>query len=397
MPRRREVHVQHVITGLETGGAEILLERLIPQLTLQGVRSSVVSLAGIGPVGSRLLGAGVDVRALAPAGLLGRMRLLRSATDVMMDASPDLVHTWLVHSDFIGGLAARTLGLPIVWSVHHSGLGVGVPRATKLLDSVNSRLSTWVPDEIICTSDTTRRMLETRKYPKSRLSVIKNPVDSQNDRFPPRAEMRGMLGLPMSARVVGHVARFSPQKDHATLLAALSRVMEQDPRVQAVLVGRGVTRTNPSLSRLLSQAPFRGRLHLLGERHDARLLQSAFDVSVSSSAYGETFPLVLGEAVMAGVPVVTTDVGDSAEFARLSGVVVRPRDPTALALGITRILAAHRGETVEKAAQETKDYFIAQYGMEAGAARYSDIYRRVISARGRGMALDSGRDHTAEG
>jgi glycosyltransferase involved in cell wall biosynthesis len=73
------------------------------------------------------------------------------------------------------------------------------------------------------------------------------------------------------------------------------------------------------------------QIHLLGERSDIPRLSAALDIASSSSAYGEAFPMVIGEAMSCGVPCVVTDVGDSARIVDNTGYVVPPREPQALA------------------------------------------------------------------
>ena len=74
------------------------------------------------------------------------------------------------------------------------------------------------------------------------------------------------------------------------------------------------------------------------------MLQAAFDVATSASAFGEGFSNVIGEAMACSVPCVVTDVGDSRWIVGDTGVVVAPRDPVALAEAWERLLAAGPGE-----------------------------------------------------
>src|SRR6185295_15103803 len=104
------VHVVHVIVGLEIGGAELMLARFVTQSRSKGeFRHSVVSLTSLGSVGAQLQQAGVAVHVLGlkarRGGLLGFWRLRRA----LRALQPDIVHTWMYHADFLGGLAARSL------------------------------------------------------------------------------------------------------------------------------------------------------------------------------------------------------------------------------------------------------------------------------------------------
>ena len=118
-PRR----VVHVITGLEVGGAESVLHRLLASVDRERYDCRVVSLKGDGPIGDRLRADGIDVEILSldrrpldwPA-LVHRLHRL----------APDVVQTWLYHADFLGGWAARLARLPrVIWTVRHANLEPG--------------------------------------------------------------------------------------------------------------------------------------------------------------------------------------------------------------------------------------------------------------------------------
>ena len=121
----------------------------------------------------------------------------------------------------------------------------------------------------------------------------------------------------------------------------------------------------------------RGNVRLLGPRTDIPAIAAALDVGVLSSAYGEGFPNVVGEAMACGVPCVVTDTGDSAAVVGDSGVVVPPRDPRALAGGVLRLLglpAAERAALGAVARRRIEE----QYSLGAVAARYQTLYRDLV-------------------
>ncbi len=106
----RAIRVTHIINGLERGGAETVLARLVSRLDRQVVENRVLSLTGHGPIGNELVDAGVSVSAFDfPRNLSGVAQYGR-LVKVIRDGAPDIVQTWMYHSDLIGGSAARLAG-----------------------------------------------------------------------------------------------------------------------------------------------------------------------------------------------------------------------------------------------------------------------------------------------
>jgi glycosyltransferase involved in cell wall biosynthesis len=111
-----------------------------------------------------------------------------------------------------------------------------------------------------------------------------------------------------------------------------------------------------------------------------QILTAAVDIAVSSSAYGEGFANVVGEAMSCGVPCVVTDVGDSAAIVGDTGCVVQPRDPQALAHALSALLekaAAVRQTLGARARQRVIDLF----ALDTIVRRYEELYVQVHSER----------------
>ena len=111
----------------------------------------------------------------------------------------------------------------------------------------------------------------------------------------------------------------------------------QRPGIHFVLVGQGVDESNRELIREIRNHNISLNLHLLGNRHDIRNIMPALDMLVLSSAFGEGFPNVLGEAMAAGVPCIVTNVGDAPKIVADTGRVVHAKDPAGLAAAIREV------------------------------------------------------------
>jgi glycosyltransferase involved in cell wall biosynthesis len=364
------LRVAHVITTLDLAGAQLLLHRLVDRLDPAVVRGEVIGLGPTGPAAALLEQAGWPVTTLDMAS--GRVRLqdLRRLTRELRRIDADVVHTWMYHPELLGGLVARTTTrTPVLWSLHQSALPAGdMRRSTRAIARINAMLSPWVPAQIVSTSWAARDYHVGLGYTGAKIVVV--PTSFDLSEAPPASSLRAELGIPRQAPVVVRVGRFHAQKDYPTLLRAMDLVLAERDDVHVVLMGEGVTPRNPALP---SPSDPR-RVHLLGERADAPALVAACDVAVSSSAFGESTPLVIGEAMAAGVPVVTTDVGDSARLVGDTGRVVPPRDAAALAAATTELLALDLGAR-RALGQVGRDRIREHFSLDVMVARYVELYQ----------------------
>jgi glycosyltransferase involved in cell wall biosynthesis len=168
-------------------------------------------------------------------------------------------------------------------------------------------------------------------------------------------------------------------KDHQAFLAAARIAAKERPDLVFVLAGTG---TEPG-STIAVQAAALGlgdRVRLLGRRSDIPALFAAFDLVTLSSANGEGFSNVLGEAMACGTPCVATDVGDASIILGDSGVIVPPRSPEALAQAWLRMIALgpEKRRAIGHAARQR---IVARYGIDAIGRRYARMYRRLVALR----------------
>lgn len=329
------VKIVHFITGLQLGGAEMVLLQLVEGMDQSRFSNHVVSLDSDGPLKERLEGAGATVTCLggnlrSPATLMKVRRITRSER-------PHLVQTWMYHGDLFGGLGAKIGGsAPIVWGIHAGPLPPpGEKRLMKLGIRGLGFLSRWVPTRVVCCSRSSLEVHARNGYDRKRMLVIPNGFPLRSMVAVDSISVRESVGVAADAKVVGRFGRWHVQKDLRTMLRAFKE-LSGDPHL--FLVGSGMDSGNSDLWAMIQGLGLTGRVQLFGEVGDPAPYYMACDVVVSSSGFGEAMPLVLGEAMSLGVPVVTTDVGDSGELVGSDSRVVPPANPVALASAIQRVL-----------------------------------------------------------
>jgi len=322
----------HVITGLNDGGAEGVLYRLVSGDNRY--KHLVISLMDEGKYGPMMREAGTAVVCLyMPKGRL-TLRGVFKLWQILRQNQPDVVQTWMYHADLIGGVAARLAGIKnVFWNIRHTHLEPGKSgRATILVARICAWLSRFVPKKIVCCAEKALQVHAELGYAKKKMLVISNGF--QLNVFKPDTfwsnRIRKELGL-FNVPLLGMVGRFNAQKNHECLLKSLSLLQEKGLAFKCLLVGSGVDENNQKLKDWLRIYSLEDKVILLGQRNDIPGIMNALDVHLLSSSFGEAFPNVLAEAMACGKPCVTTDVGDAALIVGDTGWVVAPNDYEALA------------------------------------------------------------------
>lgn len=374
----KSVRVVHVITSLNVGGAERALLRLLQQPAGEFESVAVINLVGRGALARDVEAAGVPVFDVGLRSLMGAPGAVRRIHRLLRHLQPDVVHTWMHHADLVGGLAARAARVPAVaWNLRASNLpSDGYSRSTRALVRVNARLSRWIPDVITCVAEAARRDHQAIGYAASKMVVVPNGVPCPEMSSTAREELRRELGVEAGVILVGRVARFHPMKDYRTLIRAAGILRETHREVEWLLCGRDVTWDNAELASWIDRAGVGDRVHLLGPRTDVDRIYAALDLACSSSAHSEGFPNVVAEAMAAGLPVVTTDVGDSAVIVGDTGRVVPPRDPESLAAAVADL--ADDPALRARLGRAARSRVLDEFGLERMVERYSAVYASIV-------------------
>lgn len=369
----------NIIIGLDLGGAEIALHRLMTQLNRAHVTPVVLSLTARGVVGARLEEAGVEVITLESS-RRSIMSVIPRLVSLLRKLQPQIVQTWMYHADLFGGIAASLAGRPpIVWGIRsaleHPREAGKITRHVIKACALSSR---WIPDRIVSVSESGRRIHASWGYPAERITVIPNGFDletfSPNEKV--RTEFRREIGASEEAIVITNVGRVHPHKDHETLLGATARLRESDIDIHLVMAGDGTAQALADFVHRTSVLIPRGRIHLLGPRHDVARILNGTDIYCSSSI-AEAFPNSVGEAMSCEVPCVVTDVGDSAQLVGETGVVVPPGDASALAAGVESLLVVGKAERQELG-RRARGRIALNYDIQRIAARYESLYMELI-------------------
>ena len=374
--------VFHVITGLGQGGAEVVLYRLVSG-SQDSASHCVISLTNEGVFGERLRQCGAKVVCLGMSGAFGTLAGIARLVRLLRRGRPDVVQTWMYHGDLLGGLAAKILGIPVVWGVHNTNLEKNyTKRVTRGVVGILSVIAKFVPSSIVSCSDTARDAHQALGYPKELFRIIPNGLDVSEYRpdHVDRESFRREIGVVAADLVFCNVARFHPQKDHRNLISAFLKAFADQDRVHLVMCGEGLVQDNSDLVRYFRAGVVPDRVHLLGARNDIPRVLAGADYFVLSSL-GEAFPCVVVEAMAAGVPCVVTDAGDSAAIVGNTGWVVPPIDSDLLASAMSAA-AELAVEDREERARGARTRIMENFHIQKMVSSYLEVWAAACGRRG---------------
>lgn len=342
-------------------------------------------------------------RGLNPARFQTEIWVMKAGDDfVPLARRWNLSLTWLGRSPFVGpdslvrlgwNLKSRPVdllllltGVPNIWGrllgrLARVPLIVGNWRGTGCPDNNFEKWLWPLADHFSCNAQLLKKiMLDRFPIPEDRITVIHNGVNL--DYFRPAA-----APPPQGKKVVLCIARFVPEKDHETLVAAFSLVAARHPDAELWLVGDG--HRQPAIRRLADRRLPPRRLRLLpGQADIAPLLRKSSLLVLSSTREG--LPNVVLEAMAAGLPVVATDVGGLPEVVAPgeTGWLVPPKDVPALAGAISHLLAhddvrAAFGQAGRKRVEQ-------RFSLTAMVRRHEDMFLRLLHRSRREMPSGPG-------
>ena len=295
------LRVMFLITSMPVGGAETLLVNMVRRMDRNRVEPLLgcmkekgvlgEALAAEIPVFDHLISHKFDV---AVVGRLARLFQTEKVDAVITVGAGDKM--------FWGRLAARRAGVPVILSALHStGWPDGVGRLNRML--------TGITDGFIAVArDHARYQVEQERFPKSKVFMIPNGIDTNRFKFcvAARSNWRSRYDIPAEAPVVGIVAALRSEKNHSQFVEAAAKVLQSRPDSHFVIAGEGPERE--LIESKIAEHQIQSNFHLLGSVDDIPGVLSMVDV-FSLTSHNEASPVSILEAMSCERPVVAPDVG----------------------------------------------------------------------------------------
>lgn len=272
----------------------------------------------------------------------------------------DVVHTYTATPGFVGRLAARAAGVPVI--VHHQAGWTVTEFSTPLQRIIYTPLeylAVAASTYSICVSHAVERQAhDLHIAPPKKLVVICNGINPQPFfeacQNGAREMFRGRLGIPDGHLLIGNTGRLAPQKDNQTLIEAMRIFQTLQPETPFTLLIAGEGQERAELERLVDSLGLAGRVKLLGFVEDIPTFLAGVDMFISPSLW-EGLSISLLEAMAAAKPIITTTILPNAELIEheVNGLLVAPRRPDQIAEAVQRLwqdraLAVRCGEAARQ-------------------------------------------------
>ena len=327
-----KITVLHLITSLEVGGAQHGLLLGLPRFNSEKYEHIVCSLTDRMQMAGQFQRAGIQVHSL---GLKTKMDFsvairLRS---LLKDVRPDILHTYLLHSNVLGRIVGRLTGVPkIIGSERTIG-------QARYWGRLLTKLTNPLTDAVEVNSQTGAIAIEDDLgVPREKIEIVRSGVNFYEYSKPANgAEIRTELGLNQDQHLVLYIGRLRPVKGVEFGIRAFALAKDQRPNVYMALAGEGEQLCN--LQNLVDDLGIDNHVKFLGVRNDLPDLLAAAD-SILMPSLNEGFPRTAIEAMAAGKPIVATRVGGTPEaiIDGKTGILVPAKDIRAMAKALISLI-----------------------------------------------------------
>jgi glycosyltransferase involved in cell wall biosynthesis len=333
------IRILHLITSLDTGGAEMTLARLVGGMDRQKFESRVVSLIPIGDVGEKIKAMGIPVETLSMKPGIPSIQSLKTLAKILKTYNPDILQTWLYHADLLGLLVGRLAGVPaIAWNIRSSDMDFSKYRRLSGLVARLCALLSWIPQTIVVNSKIGMEHHINIGYHARSWQIIPNGIDTNT--FKPdqtsRRQFRKKFNIPNHTTLVGLVGRLDPMKDHPNFIMAAANIQKHFNPAKFICVGDGPSEYKQSLQKMARKCGI--DIIWAGKQEHMPAVYNALDILVLSSKFGEGFPNAVAEAMACGLPCVATNVGDAAYIIGNTGKIIPAGNPESLASALLSLL-----------------------------------------------------------
>lgn len=344
--------ILHFVSGLEVGGTETQLLRILPLLE-EKFNNEVCCFNGNGPIGADLEREGIKVHYLHFKGRLDIAVFWRLGK-VIRNFKPDIMITYLIHCDLIGRFWGRIFGIKkIICSQRGSLLQWEYLR---FFDKLSKFL---VTKYTVQTNTAKKELMKKLGASEDKFVVIPNGIDISKYNFEiDIPAKKNELGINPDNINIVCVSKLREGKGHEYLLEAFENIYRQSQKINLLIVGDG-EKINSLRSQIASYKA-RNNIHFLGDRTDVDEILKISDI-FALPTLGEGMSNAILEAMANSIPVITTDISANKDIIknRTTGILVPIKDSNALCETIKILI--NNPEIRKRMGQEAKKEISKKY------------------------------------
>ena len=326
-----------------------------------------------------------DIQFIQCPSLLRRLNIIKDFRaffeiwKLIKKSKPLIVHTHSSKAGFLGRLAAKLAGIPIIVHTPHGHVFLGYfdPFKTKMF-IILERLASRITDKIIALTNREKEdHVRLRIANKDKFIVIPSGVELYKFKellFNEKQDFKKELGIPENALIIGTVGRLVPVKGPEFLIEAAKYIIPKHPNTYFLFSGDGHLKQN--LDKKASYLGIKNNIFFLGWRDDVAKIISIYDIFVLPSL-NEGMGRVLVEAMALGKPIVASNAGGIPDLVThgKNGFLVPPKDPRELANYIQILL--EDGEKREKMGMAGKD-MVKNFSKEKMVGNIAELYKELM-------------------
>lgn len=311
---------------------------------------------------------------ITPMKSRGSLSAARALARIVKREGFHALHAHTPRTALLGALAARQCDVPLVYHVHSP---VGRDSTRRFRNFVNQCVERWSLRNcrhVVTVSESLMAYMQTRGVPRSRITVVPNGV--------PRATICRSERRPHGSWVLGMVALFRPRKGLEILLQSLAQLRSQGKDVRLRAVGPFETPAyGAEIHNLVTTLRLEDAIDWIGYTSDVTRELSRMDLFVLPSLFGEGLPMVILEAMTAGVPVVCSRVEGVPEAIRdgIDGLLAQPNDPVDLTRVMERIISGQvNWNSLQSSARQRHADHFSDMAMAEGVAKVYDQFQPAV-------------------
>jgi glycosyltransferase involved in cell wall biosynthesis len=332
-----------------------------------------------GRLESVLDGAGIQVINFNKTSRWSNATFIARLVEIIHVTGIDVLYSFLPTPNIISAIVGILVPeLRVAWGIRAAGLGMENPSKIHVFAHKLESLLSRQPDVIISNSDAGLRSALLRGFPKNKLSVIHNGIDTSAF-YPDRnlgKSLRTQWRVNPEDTLIGIVARLDPIKNHELFLQAAAQAARSLHKLRFVVLGSGDSRYSQHLHKIAEGLDLNDRVIWVGDQTDMLSAYNALDI-LSLCSRAEGFPNAVSEAMACGVPCVSTNVGDCKSIIGEFGRVLSDATPEDLVNSWEELISTLQSSTTS-IGRLARERIIAEYSIERMALRTLECLSAIL-------------------